>query len=177
MDALPEEERLLPAQSDSPALEDETVEAKDEVKATAKKALYAWLCYAFASEGFCASLGSEVRRCRLTPPTATVSQGLFLRAFALLCEIRSMTIPRAAITLEQYARDNGRRGPDHIDLCIDDTSDSPIGAASCDTQLAGRWIDTASFSLYTFSAAVALQALVVITLGAAADDGQLYRPY
>lgn len=46
---------------------------------------------------------------------------------------------------------------------------------ACAVRLFGRWIDTASFSLYAYSVSVACQALVVITMGNAADRGTSAR--
>lgn len=45
----------------------------------------------------------------------------------------------------------------------------------CVVQIYGRWVDTASFSMFVYSASVALQALVVITMGGIADDSMSYH--
>ncbi|KAG0141947.1 hypothetical protein CROQUDRAFT_67793 [Cronartium quercuum f. sp. fusiforme G11] len=77
------------------------------------------------------------------------------------------------ITLEQFSRDNGFLYPNHHTPC---TGPSAISGASsntgplCQVQLLGRWFDTASFPLYVSGTSVALQAIVVASLGNAAND-------
>ncbi|KAF8329799.1 autophagy-related protein 22-like protein [Cantharellus anzutake] len=71
------------------------------------------------------------------------------------------------ICLEQFARDNGYLLPDRVEKC------SLVGQADdarCVVKLGWTWMDTASFSLYVYSASVALQALTVISLGNLADN-------
>jgi len=105
-----------------------------------KEHLRGWLSYAFASEVF-----------------VVVSLTLFL-----------------PICLEQFARDNGMLLPDRIMPCntIRGQPDeaSPGGdERRCSVKIGWLWIDTASFSLYVYSASVALQALTVISMGCIAD--------
>ncbi|KAH9817921.1 autophagy-related protein 22-like protein [Melampsora americana] len=83
------------------------------------------------------------------------------------------------ITLEQFARDNGFQYPDHHLPC--QASSKPIIKSFnqtipmstqppvCEVHLFGRWFDTASFPLYVFSISVAIQAILVCSLGDAAD--------
>ncbi|KAH9812929.1 autophagy-related protein 22-like protein [Melampsora americana] len=83
------------------------------------------------------------------------------------------------ITLEQFARDNGFRYPDHHLPCqasskpIIKTFNQTIPMSTqppvCEVHLFGRWVDTASFPLYVFSISVAIQAVLVCSLGDAAD--------
>ncbi|KZV83756.1 MFS general substrate transporter [Exidia glandulosa HHB12029] len=73
------------------------------------------------------------------------------------------------VALEQYARDNGRATPELVKPCT--ASDVPSDAG-CKVNLGGGWINTTSFSLYVNASSVALQTLVVISMGAIAD-----RPY
>jgi MFS transporter, UMF1 family len=71
------------------------------------------------------------------------------------------------ICLEQFARDNGFLLPDRTVPC------PTIGSADdarCVVRLGWLWVDSASYSLYVYSASVALQALTVISLGGVADD-------
>lgn len=108
---------------------------------------------------------------------AIVSLTLFLRKAPLARGAPELT-KSAAITLEQFARDNGRLLPDLTKSCSrlpEPPSDpsSPVPETdACVVRVLGRWVDTASFSLYVFSISVACQALVVITMGNAADDGE-----
>ncbi|KAJ3864698.1 autophagy-related protein 22-like protein [Lentinula novae-zelandiae] len=75
------------------------------------------------------------------------------------------------ICLEQFARDNGYLYPDKTERCSSELSklddDSPSGR--CVVKIGWLWIDSASFSLYVFSASVLLQALTVISVGGIAD--------
>ncbi|KAJ7747674.1 autophagy-related protein 22-like protein [Mycena maculata] len=76
------------------------------------------------------------------------------------------------ICLEQFARDNGFLLPDRTERCTAPTLGSETPAEStgrCVVKIGWFWIDTASFSLYVYSASVALQALTVISMGGIAD--------
>jgi len=90
------------------------------------------------------------------------------------------------VCLEQFARDNGFLLPEKEVPCSGLKSDVQE-AVRCVVKFGWAWIDTASFryvvlngsfivpittgfiSLYTYSVSVALQALVVISLGSIAD--------
>ncbi|PPR01736.1 hypothetical protein CVT26_013183 [Gymnopilus dilepis] len=106
-----------------------------------RKKLNGWLCYAFASEVF-----------------VIVSLTLFL-----------------PICLEQFARDNGYLLPDKTKPCSaiqpvqNATSTLEIEPARCVVKIGWAWIDSASFSLYVYSASVALQAITVVSMGGIAD--------
>ncbi|KAF7291487.1 Autophagy-related protein [Mycena kentingensis (nom. inval.)] len=69
------------------------------------------------------------------------------------------------ICLEQFARDRGYVAEDRSIRCNDWTGEP----GACVVRIGWLWIDTASFSLYTYSASVALQALTVISCGGIAD--------
>ncbi|KAI0821797.1 MFS general substrate transporter [Trametes gibbosa] len=101
--------------------------------------LRGWFSYAFASEVF-----------------VIVSLTLFL-----------------PICLEQFARDNGYLLPEKTQPCVPPptapTSSQTEEDARCVVKLGWLWIDSASFSLYVYSASVALQALTVISMGGIAD--------
>ncbi|KAI9463778.1 autophagy-type protein 22 [Russula earlei] len=111
-----------------------------------RRELWGWLSYAFASEVF-----------------VIVSLTLFL-----------------PICLEQFARDNGFLLPDKTIPCSSSPA-PPAGKAEeeeirCVVKLFWTWIDTASFSLYTYSVSVALQALTVISMGGIADRASYRKP-
>ncbi|GAA5975506.1 hypothetical protein JCM11641_004289 [Rhodosporidiobolus odoratus] len=78
------------------------------------------------------------------------------------------------VVLETFARSNGRLSPQHEADCppsgVDPAARTEEDAQRCDVQLLGLWMDTASFSLLTYSASVLLQALTVISMGSLADD-------
>ncbi|KAH9915558.1 autophagy-type protein 22 [Epithele typhae] len=104
-----------------------------------RKHLWGWFSYAFASEVF-----------------VIASVTLFL-----------------PICLEQFARDNGFLLPNKTEPCSS-VSGAPTTTESgeearCVVKLGWFWVDTASFSLYVLSFSVALQALVVISMGGIAD--------
>lgn len=105
-----------------------------------KRQLRGWLSYAFASEVF-----------------VIVSVTLFL-----------------PICLEQFARDNGYLLPDRTQPCTSASTPTsqapdPGSESRCVVKLGWLWVDSASFSLYVYSASVALQALTVISMGGIAD--------
>ncbi|KAI0260363.1 MFS general substrate transporter [Gloeopeniophorella convolvens] len=111
-----------------------------------RRELWGWLSYAFASEVF-----------------VIVSLTLFL-----------------PICLEQFARDNGFLLPDKTIPCSANPA-PPAGTAGdeearCVVKFGWGWIDTASFSLYTYSLSVALQALTVISMGGIADRPSHRKP-
>ncbi|KAF7293258.1 Autophagy-related protein [Mycena chlorophos] len=70
------------------------------------------------------------------------------------------------ICLEQFASDNGYLLPAKSQPCM---VDGVRQDGQCAVKIGWLWIDTASFSLYTYSASVALQALTVISMGGIAD--------
>ncbi|KAI0300620.1 autophagy-related protein 22-like protein [Multifurca ochricompacta] len=82
------------------------------------------------------------------------------------------------ICLEQFARDNGFLLPDKTTPCISLSAPPTTeeDEARCVVKLGWAWIDTASFSLYTYSASVALQALIVISMGGIADRASYRKP-
>ena len=104
----------------------------------------------------------------------------------VICGIGSF-IP---ITLEQLARDQGFLLSDKSKRCSTSfetstpganasslhphTASMPAGQGQCVINLLGVEINTASFAMYTFSISVLVQALLIITISAAADHG-LYR--
>ncbi|KAM0750426.1 MFS general substrate transporter [Meredithblackwellia eburnea MCA 4105] len=77
------------------------------------------------------------------------------------------------VCLEQMSRENGFLPPDYLTPCPPSSQAPPEDGEEqirCAVRLLGAWIDTASFSLFTYSASVAVQALCVISMGALADD-------
>ncbi|GAA5828766.1 hypothetical protein JCM11251_005864 [Rhodosporidiobolus azoricus] len=80
------------------------------------------------------------------------------------------------ILLLAYAQANGKVAPEHLVGCGLSSSDNGGEGREggdgerCDVRLMGVWLDTASFSLFTYSASVLLQALTVISMGSLADS-------
>ncbi len=82
------------------------------------------------------------------------------------------------LLLESYSRKQGRLSPDYTHDCpasyhqpLPDDLQAP--ELRCAVHLLGFWVDTASFSLFVYSVSVALQALVVISMGSLADSPRL----
>ncbi|KAL5480554.1 ATG22_3 [Sanghuangporus weigelae] len=78
------------------------------------------------------------------------------------------------ICLEQFARDNDYLLPDKTRPCST-VKTAPLNAADtaedtrCVVKIGWVWVDSASFSLCVYSISVALQALIVISMGGIAD--------
>lgn len=88
------------------------------------------------------------------------------------------------ILLEQMARENGFKVDDLDTPCMapdkemNDPSITPITpprATKCVVPFFGRYIDTSSLALYTFSLSVFVQTLVVISMSGAADRGKFRK--
>lgn len=90
------------------------------------------------------------------------------------------------ITLEQLARDRGVRLSDKTTPCkaswaptsfsreaVHATAEPP----ACIVYIGGAEINTASFAMYTFSISVLVQALLIISMSAAADHGRFRKTY
>ncbi|WVQ81138.1 hypothetical protein IAT38_003260 [Cryptococcus sp. DSM 104549] len=74
------------------------------------------------------------------------------------------------ITLEQMAREIGFYAPDLVEPCIVNGIPADGIERVCKAQIMGSWIDTASFSMYVKSIAVACQAVCIISIGPLADS-------
>ncbi|KAI8620009.1 vacuole effluxer Atg22 like-domain-containing protein [Chytriomyces sp. MP71] len=72
----------------------------------------------------------------------------------------------STVVLQNLAAGAGKEAKDHSVQC-----NYTVPNYSCVTQIAGAWVDPASFSLYTTAASVLLQAVFFISLGALADHG------
>lgn len=82
------------------------------------------------------------------------------------------------VALETFARKRGKLSPDFTHDCpasyhqpLPDDPQAP--ELRCAVRLLGHWVDTASFSLFVYSASVACQALLVISMGSLADSPRL----
>ncbi|GMK55852.1 hypothetical protein CspeluHIS016_0209080 [Cutaneotrichosporon spelunceum] len=73
------------------------------------------------------------------------------------------------ITLEQMARDIGFEAPDYTRPCSKVKPLPGTTPVACRAHILGRWVDTASFSMYVKSIAVFMQALGIISIGTLAD--------
>ncbi|CAI6098190.1 unnamed protein product [Clonostachys chloroleuca] len=96
--------------------------------------------------------------------------GWYMYAFAsetyMVCGIGSF-IP---ILLETLARENGYLVSDPTKPCGSSESKGD-GTGPCVVDVIGIPVNTASFAMYTFSASVLLQALLVVSISCAADHG------
>ncbi|BEJ15765.1 hypothetical protein CspHIS471_0503700 [Cutaneotrichosporon sp. HIS471] len=73
------------------------------------------------------------------------------------------------ITLEQMAREIGFEAPDYTRPCSREKPLPGTTPVACRAHILGRWVDTASFSMYVKSTAVFMQALGIISIGSLAD--------
>jgi UMF1 family MFS transporter len=80
------------------------------------------------------------------------------------------------VTLEQLARERGVLKSDGVTSCVAPRSGAMRRADetdnACVVNILGAMINTSSFALYTFSLAVGVQALVLISISAIADHGR-----
>ncbi|GES90809.1 MFS general substrate transporter [Rhizophagus clarus] len=93
----------------------------------------------------------------------------YLYAFA--CEVYSVVSISSFIPLilEHFASEKGITSIDRTPCNI------AREGSRCVVNIFGFWIDTASFSLYTFSLSVILQAITTISIGATADHGAMRK--
>jgi UMF1 family MFS transporter len=84
------------------------------------------------------------------------------------------------VVLEQLARENGHFFSDRSKPCVEHTGSVQVRADNgtsdghkeqCMIRLLGKDLSTSSFSLYTFSAAVLVQAIVLVLFSSFADHG------
>jgi UMF1 family MFS transporter len=146
----------LSSEQESALLNDNPEEQQDQQDYTTHSEIFGWCLYSWAAEPFIVSSVSTY-------------------------------VP---ILLEQFARENGVRLDDHSKPCIthDPIDVTPIPPPpdtishlmtrkehfQCVVYVLGRYIDTSSYALYTFSISVFVQTLVVISMSGAADRGH-YR--
>lgn len=69
------------------------------------------------------------------------------------------------------AREVGYYAPELTETCVINDSSSDVTGRLCKARILGVWIDTASFSMYVKSIAVACQAICIISIGPLADIG------
>lgn len=118
---------------------------------TSQREIYGFYCYSIAAEVF-----------------AVVGVGAFL-----------------PVTLEQLARENGVLYSNRTTPCVTHdarvrslmlrAADGPRDPDQCLVHILGANVTTASFAMYTFSAAVLCQALVLVSISAFADYGERPR--
>ncbi|CAG8543308.1 17330_t:CDS:2 [Dentiscutata erythropus] len=99
----------------------------------------------------------------------------YLYAFA--CEVYSVVSLSSFIPLilEQFASEQGFLNINHEIACKNSTELKAFEEVRCVVNIFGLWVDTASFSLYTFSFSVILQAITAISIGATADHGAMRK--
>jgi MFS transporter, UMF1 family len=93
------------------------------------------------------------------------------------------------VTLEQMARERGVLRSDGLTSCIStphsrnatsslllSRSNGNQNSTQCIIHLLGAEVNTSSFALYTFSVAVLVQALTLVSISAVADYGKIHLP-
>lgn len=122
----------------------------EDTRPTSQKELYGWYSYGWAAE-----------------------------TFAIVCMASFLPI-----TLEQLARENGVLLRDKTTPCSASWSPGTIDELNvprrkelpaCVVHILGAEINTASFAMYTFSASVLVQALLIISMSGAADHGRFRK--
>lgn len=79
------------------------------------------------------------------------------------------------LTLEQLAREHGSLNPSNRPCWGDGAPDEKMrDGEQCVVGFLGLQINTASFAMYTFSLAVLIQALTLISFSALADYGMTF---
>lgn len=102
--------------------------------------------------------------------------GWYAYAFAAEPFVICAVATYVPLLLEELGRDNAVWVGDHRTPCHDMTDQPglmppPIAPAKCVVKLGNMWIDTSSLPLYTFSASVLVQTLLVISISGIADRG------
>jgi UMF1 family MFS transporter len=143
----------------------------EDTTPTSDRELKGWYSYGLAAEIFAvAGVGKYVLPV-IRVDIANIDPGSFL-----------------PVTLEQLAKERGVLRSDHVTPCwkpkAAETSHLLLRAVSratndknesqCVIQPFGKDISTASFAMYTFSIAVLVQAVVLISFSSVADHGKLY---
>lgn len=161
--------------------------AAEDISATTKKELWGWYAYGLAAEIF-AVCGVGESQLAL-PIELQITFGDLL----LITDTHSGSF--APVTLEQLARERGVFFHDRTKSCVstaptsssnDDAkspapgflfrraaAESAADKGQCVIQLFGKEITTSSFAMYTFSIAVFVQAIVLVSFSGFADFGML----
>lgn len=151
--------------------DDETATAQPRIRYegedtshTTTRELNGWYAYPIAAEVF-AVVAVGMYRYIINPSRKTKhASGAFL-----------------PVVLEQLARENGHFFSDRTKPCIEHAGSVRIRADNgttdgqkeqCMIRLLGKDLSTSSFSLYTFSAAVLVQAIVLVLFSSFADHGK-----
>lgn len=143
----------------------------EDTTPTSDRELKGWYSYGLAAEIFAVAGVGNCTHTQKRIELANKSPGSFL-----------------PVTLEQLAKERGVLRSDHVTPCVKpksavaETAHLLLRAASratndknesqCVVQPFGKDISTASFAMYTFSIAVLVQAIVLISFSSVADHGR-----
>jgi UMF1 family MFS transporter len=75
------------------------------------------------------------------------------------------------VILEQLARENGTFFSDRTKPCVESSGLRRRDKEQCMIEVLGTSMSTSSFAMYTFSAAVIVQAVVLVCISSFADHG------
>ena len=132
----------------------------EDTRPTSKRELWGWYSYGLAAEVFAVCGVGQWLQTNMDQFTTNLFPGSFL-----------------PVTLEQLAREHGVLLPDRSAPCVQHVPNpQPRGLLKrddnqCVIHLLGHEMNTSSFSLYSFSLAILVQTLVLISIGAIADYG------
>lgn len=77
------------------------------------------------------------------------------------------------LTLEQLARERGTLPASHLPCQTPTSNGTPADNDQCVVGVLGLHLNTTSFAMYTFSLAVLIQALTLVSFSALADYGMI----
>jgi MFS transporter, UMF1 family len=118
----------------------------------------------------------------LSPTTDKELRGWYF--YGIAAEVFAVCGPGSflPVALEQLARENGVLWSDRTTPCTSGPTASRLllsraakeGADQCLIRILGAEMTTASFAMYTFSLAVFIQAVALISFSSVADYGELF---
>jgi len=133
----------------------------EDNEVTTEKELLGWYSYGLAAEVFA---------------VCGVGQSFDISRHDMILMLPGSFLP---ITLEQLARERGVLMSDRVTPCVQHTPVPQFQLRhlsrrddnQCAVQIFGNEINTSSFALYSFSLAIFVQSLVLVSIGAVADYG------
>lgn len=154
---------------------EQTEESVDFVKTdegfTTKKEIFGWCLYSWAAEPFVVSAVSTY--VPLLLEQFARENGVRLDNHLIPCLSKTPTIPPILPPPPSNGTDPGLGDP-LMRLFIRDDAQTTEEQVKCVVYVLGKYIDTSSYALYTFSFSVLVQTLTVISMSGAADRGH-YR--
>ncbi|CAG8438480.1 14020_t:CDS:2 [Ambispora leptoticha] len=109
-------------------------------------------------------------------PITTYLELFSWKFYAFGAEVYSViSLSFMGLILERLASQQGVITSDYITPCTNSTALIESEEIRCAVKILGHYVDTAAFSMYTFSSSVLLQAITAISIGAVADHGTMRK--